>query len=610
MAVASLSCSSFVNALKHCPNCGHTPVPYPLSTGPDCGDQSYKVQCNAGTLWFNALNQSSYQIISINPTTQRLTIRLPGFAKSTCMSADFQSTGLILDPNLPFNITSNNQVVYMNCTNKVSDSWNCTASSICHDYIRDNAAVAKACGPSSHASKICCSIKTGGSSTAYHIKVRKERCSAYESFVNLDISLPVKKWPEPAVELQWLLPMEPVCKVAKDCADQTNSACLVDPSGVRRCLCKTGFRWDPINATCQSMAFSGAAMLTGTLLAALAFFLRWQRKKRAADLSMSRARELISDNSGKSAKIFTSKEVTKATNNFSKDNLLGVGGFGEVFKGVLEDGTVTAIKRAKHGCTRGIDQIVNEVRILCQVNHRSLVRLLGCCVELQEPLLIYEYVPNGTLFDHLHNRNSKKRAPLRWHERLRIAHQTAEGLAYLHTSAIPKIYHRDVKSSNILLDDELNVKVSDFGLSRLAASEASHITTCAQGTLGYLDPDYYINFQLTDKSDVYSFGVVLLELLTSKKAIDFNREEEDVNLVVFAKRAAKEGRLMDVIDPGLKMGARKLELESMKALGYLATSCLDDRRQNRPPMKDVDDEIEYITNIIVAGTTKSEASEV
>lgn len=360
----------------------------------------------------------------------------------------------------------------------------------------------------------------------------------------------------------------------------------------------------------SGLALAGGAMLTGAMIASLAFFFRRQRIQRELTQErINRAYNILNadNNSGKSAKIFTMKEITRATNNFSKENLLGVGGFGEVFKGTLEDGTITAIKRAKlgNGNTRGNDQILNEVKILCQVNHKSLVRLLGCCVELpHEPLLIYEYVPNGTLFDHLHNTNSEKWIRLGWSSRLKIAHQTAEGLAYLHNAAIPRIFHRDIKSSNILLDDTLDAKVSDFGLSRLAtmssteAASHTHITTCAQGTLGYLDPDYYVNFQLTDKSDVYSFGVVLLELLTSKRAIDFNREEEDVNLAVLVKRALKEGRLMDVVDPMLKSGAGRVELESMKAFGNLAVACLDDRRQNRPSMKNVADEIAYIIGIV------------
>lgn len=333
-----------------------------------------------------------------------------------------------------------------------------------------------------------------------------------------------------------------------------------------------------------------------------------ERNKREAQESLSRMREdiLNANNSGRSAKIFTGKEITRATNNFSTQNLIGSGGFGEVFKAFLDDGTIMAVKRPKHGSIKGIDQILNEVRILCQVNHRSLVRLLGCCIELDQPLLIYEYIPNGNLFDSLHgNQPSVKWTTLSWSDRLRIAQQTAEGLAYLHNSCVPTIYHRDIKSSNILLDEKLDAKVSDFGLSRLAANEMSHITTGAQGTLGYLDPEYYLNFQLTDKSDVYSFGVVLLELLSSKKAIDFNREEEDVNLVVYMRRILKEEKLMDAIDSMLKEKASSLELETMKAMGSLATACLDEKRRNRPSMKQVADEIDYIIHILKSGVTST-----
>ncbi|XP_027351297.1 wall-associated receptor kinase-like 20 [Abrus precatorius] len=618
-----LPLSFSINAFKRCPNCGQAQVPYPLSTAANCGDQSYKIRCTAGTLFFDSINGSSYAITAINPTTQRFVLHPPSFLNDTCVSTDFKSEGLWLDTSSPFNITSSNTLVFLNCNQDVFTTlWNCSLSSICHKYVQDNDVAAKICGTSNRVSPICCHVKTGGSVTAYRIRVRKERCAAYVSFPNLDYSLPVSMW-QPGVEIEWELPEEPLCKVNEDCLDLANSGCLPDPvtGGWRKCLCKPGFHWDPVNGICQNikcengrgcnrrkkktpltggMALVGAATLTGGLIFALMFYLRKQRIKRETQKSIIRkARNILSaDSSGKSAKIFTIKDITKATNNFSKGNLLGAGGFGEVFKGTLDDGTITAIKRAKPGNTRGIDQILNEVRILCQLNHRSLVRLLGCCVELPEPLLIYEYVPNGTLFEHLHNTNSGKWIRLGWHSRLRIAHQTAEGVAYLHNASIPRIFHRDIKSSNILLNDNLDAKVSDFGLSRLAVSEASHITTCAQGTLGYLDPEYYVNFQLTDKSDVYSFGVVLLELLTSKKAIDFNREEEDVNLVVLIKRALKEGRLMDAVDPMLKNGASRVELESMKAFGSLAVACLDDRRQNRPSMKDVADEIEYIICVV------------
>lgn len=331
-------------------------------------------------------------------------------------------------------------------------------------------------------------------------------------------------------------------------------------------------------------------------------YLVYKRQKRIwkAQECLSREREqILNSGGGKSAKIFSGKEIKRATKNFSKDRLLGAGGYGEVYKGVLEDGTVVAIKCAKLGNTKGTDQVLNEVRILCQVNHKNLVGLLGCCIELEQPLMVYEYVPNGTLLEHLEQEGTKKES-LSWYTRLNIARATAEGLAYLHFAAVPPIYHRDVKSSNILLDEKMNAKVADFGLSRLAHTDLSHISTCAQGTLGYLDPEYYRNYQLTDKSDVYSFGIVLLELLTSQKAIDFSRAPEDVNLAVYVQRLIEEERLMDAVDPMLKEGATKLEVDTMKALGFLAVGCLEERRQSRPSMKEVVEEIEYVMSVAAA----------
>lgn len=343
----------------------------------------------------------------------------------------------------------------------------------------------------------------------------------------------------------------------------------------------------------------------GTLVAAAvaAFLYKRHRRIKEAQERLTREREEIlnANGTGRAAKVFTGKEIKRATNNFDKDRLLGSGGYGEVYKGFLNDVSAVAVKCAKLGNSKGTDQILNEVRILCQVNHRCLVRLLGCCVELEQPIMVYEFIENGTLLDHLRGLiTTAKPRHLSWEDRLRIAHDTAEGLAYLHFSAVPPIYHRDVKSSNILLDEKMNAKVSDFGLSRLAHVDLSHVSTCAQGTLGYLDPEYYRNYQLTDKSDVYSFGVVLLELLTSQKAIDFTRESDDVNLAIYVQRMVGEERLMEVVDPVLKDGVSDLERDTMKAIGFLAVGCLEERRQNRPSMKEVAEEIEYIMSIAKA----------
>ncbi|ESR48851.1 hypothetical protein CICLE_v10030949mg [Citrus x clementina] len=622
LVVSLLTYAGCALSAIRCPNCGTTPVPYPLSTSSSCGDQDYKIRCDSsGNLHFDTLN-NSYPITAINPSSQRLVIKPSSLLPNSCVTSDLMSQGIRLNDSLPFNITSSNTIMYMNCTpTLLSSPLNCTSSSLCHVYINgtSNAAPCE--------DGICCTFRAGGSSTSYMIRVRQSGCRAYTSFVNLNPNLPLNRWGEPGLELQWLSPREPVCGSQADC--DRNSTCGPDAreSGVRRCFCMSGLLWDPIKGvcaekiTCQDPGGCGgssdktaliAGLTTGigaTLIAAAIAILLYKRHRRIKEAQERLAREreeiLNSGGGGKASKIFTGKEIKKATSNFSKDRLLGSGGYGEVYKGILKDGTEVAVKCAKLGNTKGTDQVLNEVRILCQVNHRSLVGLLGCCVELEQPIMVYEYISNGTLLEHLQGLKPGGRGKLTWPRRLQIAHDTAEGLSYLHSSATPPIYHRDVKSSNILLDEKLNAKVSDFGLSRLAHTDMSHISTCAQGTLGYLDPEYYKKYQLTDKSDVYSFGVVLLELLTSQKAIDFNRAEDDVNLAVYVRRMVEEEKLMETVDPVLKEKASELEQETIKALAFLAVGCLEEQRQNRPSMKEVAEEIEYIISIAKAETAKN-----
>ncbi|KAL6619486.1 hypothetical protein ACP70R_034625 [Stipagrostis hirtigluma subsp. patula] len=629
-AVALLLLLVPVSHARVCPPCGSTAVPYPLSTADGCGDPAYKVRCAASssTLFFDALNGTSYPITSVSPAAQRLVVSpAPFVSAGACVSEGAPAgRGVQLNSSLPFNVSSSNTVMLLNCTSGILQSpLNCSSNSLCHVYAGAAGSTASACAPL----PICCTFVAGGSSTSYNIRVSPRFCSAYRSFVGLDATQPPATWGRRlGLELQWATPREPLCRSQADCEDGANATCADDPlapsgaGAVRRCFCVPGLTWNPLAGACQhnlsecqstgDCGGSNHAPLIaglvgglggGLLLAAAGLFAyRRQRRIRLARERLAKEREDIlnaNNTSGRTAKNFSGRELKRATANFSRDNLLGAGGYGEVYKGVLADGTVVAVKCAKLGNTKSTDQVLNEVRVLSQVNHRSLVRLLGCCVDLEQPLMVYEFIPNGTLADHLYGPLS--RPPLPWRRRLAIARHTAEGIAYLHSAAVPPIYHRDIKSSNILLDEHLDGKVSDFGLSRLAEPGLSHVSTCAQGTLGYLDPEYYRNYQLTDKSDVYSFGVVLLELLTSKRAIDFGRGADDVNLAVHVQRAADEERLMDVVDPAMKEGATQLELDTMKALGFLALGCLEERRQNRPSMKEVAEEIEYIINIEAGG---------
>ncbi|XP_057831280.2 wall-associated receptor kinase-like 20 [Cryptomeria japonica] len=598
-----------------CPGCGNTTVPYPLSTADGCGLPDYRVHCNAQKqLELPALNGSSYRILSINPDSMRMVIKPSDLMSNSCQTQDMKASGIQLNQSLPFNITSTNTVMYLNCDPVLLRSpLNCTSTSPCHQFI-DQVGEAKVCRNTS----LCCTFTAGGSSTSYRVRVWSGGCRGYTSVLNFNPALPVNKW-NYGVEIMWAAPHEPSCEKQSDC-DQ-NSSCLKDPmnSAISRCLCVKDYVWDPVQgfcaknvSVCNNPSGCGGGNNRGPLIgglvtgACVAFIVAvisvvFYRKKKLqmeiqAQLSKQRAEILAVNSGGKPAKLFTRKEMLKATNAFSNDQLLGIGGFGEVYRGTLKDGTTVAVKTAKLGSIKGTEQVLNEVRILSQVNHRNLVKLLGCCVDTEEPLMIYEYIPNGTLYDHLH-----KGPFLDWKTRLNIACQTAEALAYLHSAAFPPIYHRDVKSTNILLDQNMNAKVSDFGLSRLAEPGLSHISTCAQGTLGYLDPEYYRNYQLTDKSDVYSFGVVLLELVTSQKAIDFSRDSDYVNMAVWVVEKHEEGKVMEVVDPRLTEKASPLVLDTIKSVALMAVGCLQEKRQDRPSMKEVAEEINYIITMEAAG---------
>ncbi|KAL0396740.1 UNVERIFIED_CONTAM: Wall-associated receptor kinase-like 2 [Sesamum calycinum] len=286
-------------------------------------------------------------------------------------------------------------------------------------------------------------------------------------------------------------------------------------------------------------------------------------------------------------KLFTSKELAQATDHYNEDRIVGRGGQGTVYKGMLADGRIVAVKKSKRVDEDDLEVFINEVVILSQINHRNIVKLLGCCLETEVPLLVYEFIPNGTLFHHIHEPNED--FLLSWEMRVQIAREVAGALSYLHSASSTPIYHRDIKSTNILLDDKYRAKVSDFGTSRSVAIDQTHLTTRVLGTFGYLDPEYFQSSQFTEKSDVYSFGVVMVELITGEKAISSVRAEVGKSLATHFLHSMEEDHLFNILDPSILKEGRR---EEIVAIAELARRCLHLNGKRRPTMKEVAVELE------------------
>ncbi|KAF2295516.1 hypothetical protein GH714_033147 [Hevea brasiliensis] len=277
--------------------------------------------------------------------------------------------------------------------------------------------------------------------------------------------------------------------------------------------------------------------------------------------------------------------LRNVTNNFSEDNILGQGGFGVVYKGELHDGTKIAVKRMESGIIsgKGLAEFKSEIAVLTKVRHRHLVALLGYCLDGNEKLLVYEYMPQGTLSRYLFNWTDEGLKPLEWTKRLTIALDVARGVEYLHGLAHQSFIHRDLKPSNILLGDDMRAKVADFGLVRLAPEGKGSIETRIAGTFGYLAPEYAVTGRVTTKVDVFSFGVILMELITGRKALDDSQPEESMHLVTWFRRMhLNKDSFRKAIDPAIDLDEETLA--SISTVAELAGHCCAREPYQRPDM--------------------------
>ncbi|RLM61224.1 wall-associated receptor kinase 1-like [Panicum miliaceum] len=401
------------------------------------------------------------------------------------------------------------------------------------------------------------------------------------------------------------------CKDIDECAHRDTYPCYgicINMPGTFHCQCKSGTSGDPLNkggciatkifpVRAIGLGVGGGIGLLLEVIAAPFIFrtVQEQMVKNVKERFFKQnhgllLQQLISqrvDIGGRM--IITLAELEKATNNFDASHKIGGGGHGVVYKGLL-DLQVVAIKKSKIIVQREIDDFINKVAILSHINHRNVIKLLGCCLETEVPLLVYEFISNGTLAHHLHVEGPKS---LSWDDRLRIALEISRALAYLHSAASTPILHRDIKSSNILLDDNLTAKVSDLGASKYIQIDQTGVTTVVQGTIGYLDPMYYYTCRLTNMSDVFSFGVLLIELLTRKKPFVF-RTNDGGSLVSHFVSLLAEGCLADIIDPQII----EEDVEQVDEVATLAAMCTKLNGEDWPTMREVEMALE---NLSVAG---------
>ncbi|CAA7055623.1 unnamed protein product [Microthlaspi erraticum] len=592
-------------------SCGNQKeLSYPFWT-PDreeCGHPDFKVNCGGDSAEFN-ISSVKFQILQVNYYSSIIKLARKDYLKNLC--SKYPERARIIQDILPIHGDTTELVTfYYDCPDPMENAPP-------NDYIRqlncedgNGTQSYYAPLPSNPRERAVLRKFNAECKTKFNIPVSRSALRIAERNQSLEA---MKEALDEGFELSFNNECSKCVKSMGACGYNQRSNRFV-------CYCRD----KPHKHTCHSDAglskkakigigfacgFVGATLLVG---GGVFCFLNWRRKKQASQytskgLSSSSTTPYSSKNtistttiSGSShslvtsmsnlanasdyfgVQVFSYEELEEATENFSRE--LGDGGFGTVYYGILKDGRAVAVKRLFERSIKRVEQFKNEIEILKSLKHPNLVILYGCTTRhSRELLLVYEYISNGTLADHLHGDQAQSR-PICWPGRLGIAIQTASALSFLHASGI---IHRDVKTTNILLDSNNQVKVADFGLSRLFPTDQTHISTAPQGTPGYVDPEYYQCYRLNEKSDVYSFGVVLSELISSKEAVDITRHRHDINLANMAISKIQNDAVHELVDLSLGFARDPAVKRMMMSVAELAFRCLQQEREVRPSMDEV-----------------------
>ncbi|KAL5581845.1 hypothetical protein UlMin_014287 [Ulmus minor] len=528
---------------RDCEICGTTIIPYPLSTAPNCGDPLYRnFTCDNGQVYFQAAGVT-YRVTNINREQRNFFIN-------------------------------------------IDDSYNCTNTDEMANPRRLNQS----------------SVFTVKNGCRYNKDGRLRE-----------------------LEVEWTPPLQPLCDTYDKCTDFTDSSCAAAEDGKKRCICNPPFHWDTENFKCTSEVKNSSSpkgssqnqklyvvflgiLATAVVISCIVLLVFYLRMKNEVNGRESESRGNIQGNQpvrlydnerditdlihsgqfreeekkGIDVPFFALESILAATDNFSEANKLGQGGFGPVYKGEFPGGEI-AIKRLSKGSGQGLEEFKNEVLLIAKLQHRNLVRLLGYCVKGEEKMLLYEYMPNKSLDSFIFDRTLC--LLLNWEIRLNIILGIARGLLYLHHDSRLRIIHRDLKTSNILLDEEMNPKISDFGLARIFGGKQTEAsTTRVVGTYGYMSPEYALDGFFSIKSDVFSFGVVVLEIISGKRNTGFYQPEISLSLLGHAWKLWIENKALDLIDATIRETCNANELLRCVGVGLL---CVQEDPNDRPTMSNV-----------------------